>query len=353
MGFDPITAAMGIGTSLLGAESKKSAARAAADKMGGAISSAIGELEAGFEESKGYQQQYMDLGTKATSYFDQYMKPGTLSEMYNQYGKVGDPLYDYYSKKTSESLNRQLAARGRLDSGAALEAQGEAAASLGAQMAQLTDTRVARELGLMQDLLGRGQSAANTVTGMRTTLSQNIANLMTQKGQSDAQAEQAIGDANAGFFGNLYGMSAQMAQFNRDKEMKQLDIAGQQNLQRIKNQATIPQGGAITSVVTPNQGKIASDYIDYSKMNTKVGSKDWGYGNTGDFTVNVGGYDTKTKYAPQYIAGGNSKPMQKYRANITSGIQYADDLQFPSSLAYAGSFAQDVRQSYTGPRGPY
>lgn len=202
-----------IASSVFGGGEKKKAAKKAGRARKGALNEAIAEQESiltddGFVES---QERFADLGSQATDFFQKFgTDPQFRTDLYTQYAKAGDPLYDYYSKKNADAINEQAAARGRFDAGSTMEQIGEAETSLGAKLSSLTDSRVSRELSMNQGLLSSYQRSSEFGANLTSQVRSNISNLKTGIGEASANQANQIGAANAETAGVIGGVATQL-----------------------------------------------------------------------------------------------------------------------------------------------
>lgn len=199
-------AAATAGTAYFGGEEKKKGARAAGNARKQGYLDAIDTIGAAKDAAIKEQQPYADQGKQMVDWFKKYNTDNNFKyDMYSQYAKVGDPLYDYYEKKQTKELNRQMAARGRFGGGRAVQALAEQNAALSAKMSDLTDTRVAREINTNLQLLGSGQNAANNISQIQSQAGRDISNMEVALGNSNSQTEQAVSDASAGQIAGIGG----------------------------------------------------------------------------------------------------------------------------------------------------
>ena len=120
------------------------------------------------DAAQSYQDPYIEIGLEAKDYFKELNRPGNISKKYKEYLEVGDPLFDYAEKKTSDALQKRLAALGRSDSGFAIEEDLDRSTKIAYQFSDLADRRMQQEIGLQERLLGRGQRAADTSTNLQS-----------------------------------------------------------------------------------------------------------------------------------------------------------------------------------------
>ncbi len=215
---------------LAGEETKKGLSKAGDLKTQGYLT-AIDTVTKARDKSVESHQPYADQGKKMVDWFKKYNEdPAFKYDMYTQYAKVGDPLYDYYQAKQSKELNREMAARGRFGGGRAIQAHGEQNATLSAKMADLTDTRVARELSTNMQLLGSGQNAAGAIAGIETGFGAAKGNLELGMFGAQADTAQAIGNASANQIyeigGAVTGAMTGRTSLGFGGERKPMDLGG-------------------------------------------------------------------------------------------------------------------------------
>lgn len=193
--------------SLASGEAKKDAARTAGTARERGLKNAIGRIELGRDQAISQQQPLIELGDNAkTNFFDQFSTSKDFrNELYLEKAKTGDPMFDFLQKRSEQALNRQLAARGRFDSGAALEAHSLQNAAISFELGKLTDKRVQDEINNQFRLLDVGRTARNTVSNIQTSTATQLANLEQGIGNSQAQTAQEIGSAQAGAIGGVTG----------------------------------------------------------------------------------------------------------------------------------------------------
>lgn len=191
-------AAVTAATSYFGGEAKKKGAKAAGDARSQGYLDAIDTIGAAKDAAIKEQQPYADQGKQMVDWFNKYnTDPKFKYDMYTQYAKTSDPLYDFYQKKQTKELNRQMAARGGFGGGRAIQALNEQNANLSAGMAGLTDSRVAREISTNLSLLGSGQNAANNISSIQSQAGRDISGMQVALGGSNAQTATDIAGAEA------------------------------------------------------------------------------------------------------------------------------------------------------------
>lgn len=204
------TAAVGSMASNEATNRGKIAAKKAYKRMKEHLQNAQGIISAGYksardtttkysEKAQTYQDPYVEIGLEAKKYFQDLNAPGGVSSKYKEYLSVGDPLFDYADKKTSEALQRRLSALGRTDSGKGIEEDLDRSTAISYQFSDLADRRVQQEIGMQMNLLGVGQSAANTSTQLQYNTGSALSNLFTREADINAAYEAQIGGAGANY----------------------------------------------------------------------------------------------------------------------------------------------------------
>lgn len=231
------------------AEQEQGIRRGSAARIRG-IENAMGRLESAQKEWKPYQK----LGTDAMSYFEQYKTPGGISTLYEKMASTTDPLNKYLTERKERAINRQMAARGKYGSGAAVEAQALGSSELQAQMGGLIEQRVQSELGLQERMLDRGERA----TGQVSDLYKGLAGLESDIGAAQGTMEEGIGASRragkqfetgmlvsgaSGIFGAMSMLPGPMGM---------MGTVGQKIMQPIQGQIAPQQQGGATGTTTPN-----------------------------------------------------------------------------------------------------
>lgn len=124
---------------------------------------------------------------------------GSLMRDFSMADYQADPGYAFRLSEGQKAIDRSAAARGGLQSGAALKAAARYGQDLGSQEYQNAFNRYqvnrANKLQPLQSLAGMGQSSANTLTGAAGGLGQGLAQSYTDAG--NASASGYIGGSNA------------------------------------------------------------------------------------------------------------------------------------------------------------
>lgn len=188
----------------------KTAAKKAYRRMKEHLQNAQGIISSGYksardttkeysEKAQTYQDPYVEIGLEAKKYFQDLNAPGGVSSKYKEYLSVGDPLFDYADKKTSEALQRRLSALGRTDSGKGIEEDLDRSTAISYQFSDLADRRVQQEIGMQMNLLGVGERAAGTSTQLQYNTGSALSNLFTREADINAAYEAQIGGAGANY----------------------------------------------------------------------------------------------------------------------------------------------------------
>jgi len=141
---------------------------------------ALGALGAGTQGALAAGQPYQAAGQAGLEAFAQNALSGELS-----------PLAQLQLQEGSKQLNEQLAARGLLNSGAALEAQNQLAQQVLAQEAD-------KQRMAQQSLAGMGQAQVGATQGLLSQQGLTSANILGGLGQGQAALAQDIGAQQAG-----------------------------------------------------------------------------------------------------------------------------------------------------------
>lgn len=210
LALSAVKAGAGIAYGNSAASAGKSAAKKSFKQMKKYIQNAQGIISTGYKSARDvttersdkaqtYQDPYVEIGLEAKKYFQDLNAPGGMSSKYKEYLSVGDPLFDYANKKTSEALQRRLSALGRTDSGKAIEEDIDRSTAISYQFSDLADRRLQQEINLQQNLLQTGKSAADTSTQLQYNTGQALSNLFTREADINAAYEVQIGGAAANY----------------------------------------------------------------------------------------------------------------------------------------------------------
>lgn len=136
-------------------------------------------------------------GNKGASGYGSFASPIKVGDVQNEAG------YQFGLDQGQAGLNKQLAARGMLNSGAALKAASRYATDYASTKYNDAYNRLAsdqtRQLNALQSTAGLGQSGAGTISSAGTAAANNISS--TQQGLGNALAASQISQANT--YGDL------------------------------------------------------------------------------------------------------------------------------------------------------
>jgi hypothetical protein len=205
---DPVTgtiAAVTVGSSLIGSQASKSAARTQAD----AAARASDAQTAMFERQVELQEPFRQAGLKGQNRLLELLGLGEdkTAPGYGKYATAefgmdkftADPGYAFRMSEGMKALERSAAARGGLLSGATLRGTQRYGQDLASQEYQNAFNRYQAErvgtLNPYQALAGTAQTSANVLTGAAGTLGGQLGSNII--GAGNAQAAGQIGQANA------------------------------------------------------------------------------------------------------------------------------------------------------------
>lgn len=205
--FNAFSTAAGLGAAYLGSEAQ----RRASEKAVGAVKEA-GKLSAKtqedmFEKSLALGEPYRELGAAALPAYTAAILGHDPTRQRLDEMAFGGELYELQKEDITESINRQLAARGRLDSGAGLQTLSDAYRRLGAQEAEaewgraLTLTNL--DYGRLLDAINIGSGQAGMGAGLASSQGQSLAGLYTGTAANTAGLTQDVGAARASLYGGI------------------------------------------------------------------------------------------------------------------------------------------------------
>jgi len=206
---DPITAIAG--SSLLSAGVGAYSASQASQAQANAAQQGIDAQERMFQKQTELQEPFRQAGITAQNRLLDYMGLGQDPNAagYGRYaGDFGmkdftaDPGYQFRLDEGQKALDRSAAARGGLQSGAALKAATRFGQDYGSQ--EYTNafnryqTNRANQLNPAQSLMGAGQSSANTLTNAAGQNATNLAQGYGNMGAARASGYMGMGNALTG-----------------------------------------------------------------------------------------------------------------------------------------------------------
>lgn len=208
--FDPVTALIAGGTTLLGAKMSSDAAKGAANTQANAANNAAALQQQQFQQTRESLQPFINTGYDAqntlrsllgigtndgSGNFGSLMKPFD-AQTFQQYK---DPGYDFQLQQGQQALQNSQAAKDGVLSGAALKdligfnqgmANGAYQNAFSRYMSQNDAT-----YNRLSNLLGIGQNAAAGVGNTGAQVMSNVGNTLTSG--AAAQAAGQVGSANA------------------------------------------------------------------------------------------------------------------------------------------------------------
>ena len=213
-----VTAAMiGAGGALLGGYMASQGAQSAADAQSAAAQAGLASQERMFNKQVELQAPWREAGMGALNRLSTGLaQGGEFATPFSQTNWMQDPGYAFRLSEGQKALDRSAAARGGLQSGAALKAAARYGQDMGSQEYQNAFNRYYAErnnmLSPLQSLAGVGQTSANTLTNAAGQY--GAAANETAQAMGNARASGYVGQANAlnsalGGVGNAY-MQSQM-----------------------------------------------------------------------------------------------------------------------------------------------
>ena len=202
-----------IGSSLLGSSSASSAAQTQADAANRAADLQYKQ----WQESVALQEPWRKAGEQALN----KLIPLTDYQQFGAQQFQADPGYAFRLSEGQKALERSAAARGGLQSGAALKAAARYGQEMGSQEYTNAFNRYQAErqarLGPLQSLAGVGQTTAQQLGAAGQNMASNV-------GQAQAAAAQARA---SGYMGQANALSGGLGQY--------LNYTNQQNQNQFQN----------------------------------------------------------------------------------------------------------------------
>ena len=190
-----ISAAIGIGTSLIGANQQEKAAGRAADATAKATAEATALQRRMYEEGVARQQPFYEAGVNELPNYLAGIQPGgdLVRGFTNEdFQRYQDPGYAFRLSEGVKALDRSAAARGGLLSGNQLRGVTELGQNLGSQefgnMYNRFIGEQATRRNALAGLIGQGQTTANTINNAGSTYGTNVGNALINQGENRANA---------------------------------------------------------------------------------------------------------------------------------------------------------------------
>jgi len=209
-----ISAGLGLVGSLFGAGKSAGAVKSASEQQAEIQrQTADQQMQLQREMYNNAMKIYQEQQGKLSQYYDPYRKAGeqALGRL-SQEAFSGElsPLYKMQQEELTRQLNSQMAARGMYGSGQAVNLLGEQQRKLGLSEAM-------RQQGLLSNLYNTGFQASGALGNAAMNYGSGIANLQGayggqmgniygNLGQGLMSSANQIGQANAGFYGDIAGM---------------------------------------------------------------------------------------------------------------------------------------------------
>ena len=231
---DPVTAAIGVGGSLLSglmaSDSASNAASTAADASTAGTLATVGEQRRQFDINQANMQPWLTAGTESVNRLRGGLMPGgefgAVRPFNFQYDQNADPGVAFRMSEGMKALERSAAARGGLLSGSMLKGAQRFGQDLASQEYQnaynryLTGFNAATgERNALYNRLagvaGTGQTAASQIGAQGAAAASNIGNALMSNAATQGNAAMAAAGlrssaygGTANMLGNLYGRGA-------------------------------------------------------------------------------------------------------------------------------------------------
>jgi hypothetical protein len=213
---NPISAAVGIGSSLLGASSSRRAASAQENSA----QQAADVQRYMFDQTAEQQRPWREAGVNALAQMTQGTQPGgRYMSDFSMDDFQQDPGYAFRLGEGLKALDRQAAARGGLISGNALKAAGRYGQEMASQeygnAFNRFQTQRGNQFNRLAGIAGTGQTAVNQLGNFGQQAAGNIGNSMMQAGNARASGYMGQANAIAGGLGQAANMYQQNQMMNR------------------------------------------------------------------------------------------------------------------------------------------
>ena len=184
------------------------AAQAAANQTAAATAQSNALQREMWQAQQAQQQPWLQAGTGAVNRLAAGLaQGGEFATPFSQTNWMQDPGYAFRLSEGQKALDRSAAARGGLQSGAALKAAARYGQDMGSQEYQNAFNRYYQErsnmLTPLQSLAGVGQTSANTLGSAGQNYASNVGNALINQGYAAGNAGLASANARQSAYGNI------------------------------------------------------------------------------------------------------------------------------------------------------
>ena len=201
-----VGAGAGIVTGLIGSSAQEEASRKAIDAVQKAGRLSAETQQEMFEKSMALGEPYRELGAGMLPLYAAAVR-GQTPERQALSDMAFGGLYDIQKEDLTESINRQLAARGRLDSQAGMQTLSDAYRRLGAEEAEKEWGRALTlsnlDYGRLLDAINIGSGQAGMGAGLAQGQGSALANIYSGTAGMAAPLAQDVGTARASMYGGI------------------------------------------------------------------------------------------------------------------------------------------------------
>ena len=187
---EPVSAAIGAGTSILGAREARKGAGRAADAQVQAALAGIDEGARQFDVMRDLLNPYVEAGASALEQQQQLLTPQGYQQV------LEDPITQALIEQQEEALLQNAAATGQLRGG-------NTQAALAELRPALIQSQLQQRFSNLGGLAGMGQASAAGVGSAALQTGANTANLLQQSGAAQAGAQLANAQARQRMIGDL------------------------------------------------------------------------------------------------------------------------------------------------------
>lgn len=205
----PVGGAIGgaLGGALEGSDTA-SAAQQAAGATSAATNQATALQREMWQAQQAQQQPWLQAGTGAVNRLAAGLSQGgEFATPFSQTNWMQDPGYAFRLSEGQKALDRSAAARGGLQSGAALKAAARYGQDMGSQEYQNAFNRYYNErqnmLAPLQSLAGVGQTSAQQLGAAGQNYASNVGNALINQGYATGNAGIAAANARQSTYGNI------------------------------------------------------------------------------------------------------------------------------------------------------
>ena len=168
-----------------------------AETQNHAIDTATATSNKYYNEAKGYQQPYADMGLADTQKLNQQVNNGDFIDKSQFQFSQNDPGYQYQLAQGNQAVQQNAASMGQMFSGATMKALSKYGNNMANQSYQQAYSRYQDQRNFNQTNLNNRYLQMNNLSNMGINANNNLTTMTTNQGQTLAGLDLARGNVNA------------------------------------------------------------------------------------------------------------------------------------------------------------